>query len=114
MNRLAVIGTVIALAIAGGAIWWFSTGNEEVSSDVAAPEITTTTAADSPTTTEMLDVVVVKIHLLVRDLSQDPNYKNTNTYQLGNKTSVTFNDNFHRAVFSTTVVSQNQRFLAIR
>lgn len=67
-----------------------------------------------PPLADMNNVAAVKIYLLVRDVELDPLYTNGNTYPLGNRTVGPFNDNFHRAVFSTTVIPHNQRNLPLR
>ncbi|MEZ5582044.1 MAG: PilW family protein [Candidatus Competibacteraceae bacterium] len=68
----------------------------------------------SPSTTEMGDAVTANIYLLMRDTEPDFNYDNTNTYTLGSKAPITVNDHYHRAIYNTTAVIQNQRTLPIR
>lgn len=69
----------------------------------------------SPTVTEILNTVAIKIHILVRDTMElDPAYTDSKTYTLGSKTVGPFNDNYRRAVFSTTVIPHNQRYLPIK
>lgn len=63
----------------------------------------------SPSAADMEKVVSVKIYLLVRDIVPDPLYNHSRSYQLGSKTTPELVDHFHRAVFSTTVIPQNQR-----
>ena len=63
---------------------------------------------------EIEDAVTIKIYLLVRDAEPDPHYTNSKAYTLGTKNVAAFNDNFHRAVFSTTVIPHNQRYLPIK
>ena len=67
-----------------------------------------------PSATEMLNVVSIKVYLLVRDLTPDSTYQNTDSYQLGSKSISALNDHFHRTVFSTTVIPQTQRSLPVR
>jgi polyisoprenoid-binding protein YceI len=54
MNRLAIVGIVLAVAVGGAALWWFNTGDEVPTEGVEAPAIettSTTTAAVEETTT---------------------------------------------------------------
>ena len=71
---------------------------------------------DAAGTLDMSQVITIRIYVLVRELEQDFAYTNTNTYRMGSKT-VTFsagdNDRYHRALFTTTVIPQNQRTLPI-
>lgn len=53
-------------------------------------------------------IIAVKIFVLARNISPDNKYTNTNTYQLGDL-SVTFNDNYRRLLFSSTVTLYNAR-----
>jgi len=55
--------------------------------------------------------VTAKIYVLLQELSIDPFYTDTTSYVLGSKTVAAANDNYHRALFSTTVLLQNQRNL---
>jgi len=61
-----------------------------------------------------VNILSVKVFVLVRDIRPDPNYENTNTYQLGDL-AVDFmdisgnGDNFRRLLMSTTVSLDNAR-----
>lgn len=51
-------------------------------------------------------ILAVKIYVLARNILPDNKYTNTNTYQLGEET-YTFNDNYRRLLFSSTVTLYN-------
>jgi type IV pilus assembly protein PilW len=68
----------------------------------------------NPSSGEMAGVVAAQIYLLVRDVEADPSYTNTNGYALGSRRVGPFNDSFHRAVFSTTVIPFNQRTVVVK
>lgn len=51
-------------------------------------------------------ILSVKVYVLARNILPDNKYTNTNTYQLGNQ-SLTFNDNYRRLLFSSTVTLYN-------
>jgi type IV pilus assembly protein PilW len=53
-------------------------------------------------------IIAVKIFVLARNISPDVKYTNNNTYQLGDL-PVTFNDNYRRLLFSSTVTLYNAR-----
>jgi len=53
-------------------------------------------------------IIAVKIFVLARNVMPDSKYTNTNTYQLGDL-SVTFDDNYRRLLFSSTVTLYNAR-----
>lgn len=53
-------------------------------------------------------IIAVKIFVLARNVQPDNKYTNTNTYQLGDL-AVTFNDNYRRLLFSSTVTLYNAR-----
>jgi len=53
-------------------------------------------------------VIAVKIFVLARNVTPDRKYTNTNTYQLGDL-EVSFNDNYRRLLFSSTVTLYNAR-----
>lgn len=53
-------------------------------------------------------IIAVKIFVLARNIAADNKYTNNNTYQLGDL-SVTFNDNYRRLLFSSTVTLYNAR-----
>ena len=53
-------------------------------------------------------IIAVKIFVLARNIAEDNKYTNNNTYQLGDL-SVTFNDNYRRLLFSSTVTLYNAR-----
>ncbi len=54
-------------------------------------------------------IIAVKLYVLARDVYQDRDYSNNNSYQLGNRT-LTFNgDNYRRLLFSTTINLFNAR-----
>lgn len=53
-------------------------------------------------------IIAVKIFILARNILPDNKYTNNNTYQLGDL-SVTFNDNYRRLLFSSTVTLYNAR-----
>lgn len=62
----------------------------------------------SPATTELNNITSARIYVLARSAAPDPNYTNNKTYQVGD-VSRTFNDNFYRRVFTTTITLRNQR-----
>jgi type IV pilus assembly protein PilW len=68
---------------------------------------------ESPTAAQMNEVSAIQLYVLVRDDEPDPFYSNQRTYQLGVQT-VTVNDQYRRALFSTTIIPQNQRTLPIK
>lgn len=51
-------------------------------------------------------VLAVRIYVLARSVLPDNHYKNNNTYSLGDL-QVTFNDNYRRLLFNTTVTLYN-------
>ena len=51
-------------------------------------------------------ILSVKIYVLARNILPDNKYTNTNTYQIGAQT-YTFNDNYRRLLFSSTVTLYN-------
>jgi len=51
-------------------------------------------------------ILSVKIYVLARNILPDNKYTNTNSYQLGDQT-YTFNDNYRRLLFSSTVTLYN-------
>jgi len=51
-------------------------------------------------------ILAVKVYVLVRNILPDVKYTNTNTYTLGDL-DVTFNDNYRRLLFSSTVTLYN-------
>ncbi len=53
-------------------------------------------------------IIAVKVFVLARDITPDNKYSNSNTYQLGDL-SLTFNDNYRRLLFSSTVTLYNAR-----
>ena len=53
-------------------------------------------------------IISAKIYVLARSVKPDNKYKNTNSYQLGDL-KVTFNDNYRRLLFSSTVSLYNAR-----
>jgi type IV pilus assembly protein PilW len=53
-------------------------------------------------------IIAVKIFVLARNISPDVKYTKNNTYQLGDL-PVTFNDNYRRLLFSSTVTLYNAR-----
>lgn len=53
-------------------------------------------------------IIAVKIFVLARNVMPDNKYTNNNTYQLGDL-SVTFDDNYRRLLFSSTVTLYNAR-----
>ncbi|WP_245560653.1 PilW family protein [Colwellia piezophila] len=53
-------------------------------------------------------IIAVKIFVLARNIAADNKYTNNNIYQLGDLT-VTFNDNYRRLLFSSTVTLYNAR-----
>lgn len=53
-------------------------------------------------------IIAIKIFVLARNIAADNKYTNNNTYQLGDLT-VTFNDNYRRLLFSSTVTLYNAR-----
>ncbi|NMP30938.1 prepilin-type N-terminal cleavage/methylation domain-containing protein [Thalassotalea sp. M1531] len=54
------------------------------------------------------NILAVKIYVLARDVHPDRKYENKNTYQLGDL-ALTFNDNYRRLLFSSTVTLFNAR-----
>ncbi|MEO4046723.1 PilW family protein [Pseudomonas sp. CAU 1711] len=56
-----------------------------------------------PALCNMVDSVVVKVYLLVRNLEPTPGYVSSQQYTLAGQTYGPFNDNFQRHVYSTTV-----------
>lgn len=65
----------------------------------------------SPTATELPGVVAAKIYVLVRSRNFDVTYVDDKQYLLGDltlPTAGTFNDNFRRKVFSTTIKLRNR------
>lgn len=58
-------------------------------------------------------ILAVKMYVLVRSIMPDPNYENTNTYQLGGSAVqdqfVAPGDNYRRLLFSSTVSLHNAR-----
>lgn len=69
------------------------------------------------TAAEWATVVSVRFFLLVRSESNDVNYTDEKTYQLGNAAfggvSYTPNDNFYRMLFNTSVTLRNRRLLIL-
>jgi len=53
-------------------------------------------------------IIAIKIFVLARNITPDAKYTNDNTYLLGDL-SVTFNDNYRRLLFSSTVTLYNAR-----
>ena len=53
-------------------------------------------------------ILAVKMYVLVRDIMPDNKYSNTNTYVLGDR-PFTFNDNYRRLLFTSTVTLYNAR-----
>ena len=53
-------------------------------------------------------ILAVKVFVLVRDIMPDNKYSNTNTYILGDR-PFTFNDNYRRLLFTSTVTLDNAR-----
>lgn len=51
-------------------------------------------------------ILSVKVYVLARNIFPDNQYTNTNTYQLGAQ-SFTFNDNYRRLLFSSTITLYN-------
>lgn len=51
-------------------------------------------------------ILSVKVYVLARNVLPDNTYTNTNTYQLGAQ-SFTFNDNYRRLLFSSTITLYN-------
>lgn len=62
----------------------------------------------NPIPNELDNLVSARIYVLARSAAQDFNYQNDKTYRLGDLTR-TFNDNFYRRVFTTTVSLRNPR-----
>ncbi|MDH3689805.1 MAG: PilW family protein [Gammaproteobacteria bacterium] len=60
-----------------------------------------------PTATDLSGLVTAKIYVLARSPDADWAYTNDKTYTLGDVIRGPFNDNFHRRVFSSTVVLRN-------
>jgi type IV pilus assembly protein PilW len=61
------------------------------------------TSASPCSASTLTDVVAVKLHVLVRNLTPTAGYTDTKTYTLGATTVGPFNDGFKRHVFSSTV-----------
>lgn len=53
-------------------------------------------------------ILAVKVFVLVRDILPDANYENKKTYIVGD-TPITFDDNYRRLLFSSTVTLHNSR-----
>ena len=53
-------------------------------------------------------IIAVKVFVLARNILPDNNYTNDKTYQLGDL-PITFNDNYRRMLFSSTVTLYNAR-----
>ncbi|WP_274620351.1 PilW family protein [Colwellia maritima] len=53
-------------------------------------------------------IIAVKVYVLARNILPDNDYTNNNTYQLGDL-PMTFNDNYRRLLFSSTVTLYNAR-----
>lgn len=51
-------------------------------------------------------ILAVKVYVLARSILPDARYSNTNTYNLGDL-SITYNDNYRRLLFSSTVTLYN-------
>ena len=51
-------------------------------------------------------ILAVRIYVLSRSILPDSKYTNTNTYNLGD-VAVTFNDNYRRLLFNSTVTLYN-------
>lgn len=70
------------------------------------------TTADYYTSNPAVDnldsITTARIYVLARSVAPDPNYDNDKTYNLGD-ISRTFNDNFYRRVFTTTITLRNPR-----
>lgn len=63
------------------------------------------------------NTVSATIYLVVRETEPSANYTNNNWYQLGSfryPSSGTFNDHYRRALFTTTILAENQRYLPVR
>jgi type IV pilus assembly protein PilW len=56
---------------------------------------------------QLVNVVAVKLHVLVRNKTATADYKDEKTYQLGSVNLEPFEDNFKRHVYSTTVRLHN-------
>jgi type IV pilus assembly protein PilW len=54
------------------------------------------------------NILAVKMYVLARDTLPDPKYDNKNTYELGDL-ELTFDDNYRRLLFSSTVTLFNAR-----
>lgn len=63
----------------------------------------------APTAAELKTLISVRINILVRATSVDPNstYTNTKTYNLGDGTIGPFNDKFQRRVYTSTIPVRN-------
>ncbi len=65
----------------------------------------------NPTATELPGLVAAKLYVLVRGMNFDSTYKDDKQYALGDLTlpdTGTFNDNYRRKVFSTTLKLRNR------
>lgn len=63
----------------------------------------------APTTAQLAQTILVRVNILVRALTEDPNttYANTKTYNLGEGAIGPFNDRFQRRVYTSTVPVRN-------
>ncbi len=61
------------------------------------------TTADPCSEDELINVVVVKLHVLARSLTTTPGYTDSKTYTLGSTSLGPFNDGFKRHAYSTAV-----------
>ncbi|MFT5759287.1 MAG: type IV pilus assembly protein PilW [Alteromonadaceae bacterium] len=52
------------------------------------------------------NILAIKVYVLARSILPDNKYDNTNTYQIGDL-SFTFNDNYRRLLFSSTITLYN-------
>lgn len=59
------------------------------------------------------DATAIAIYILIKDTSADLGYTNSDTYRLGSRTVGPFNDHYRRALFTTTVIPYNQRYLPL-
>jgi len=71
--------------------------------------------SDTVTAAQWSAVVAVKIFLLVRSATEDRNYTDAKTYQLGSAAfggvAYTPNDSFYRTLFNTSITLRNRRLL---
>ncbi|PAU64534.1 pilus assembly protein PilW [Pseudomonas sp. PIC25] len=86
------------------AIAWADTENKVSATNRGDGAADTTCRSATPCSlAQLVDTVVVKVYLLVRNLQSTPGYSSTKTYSLAGETFGAFTDGFQRHVYSSTV-----------